>query len=114
MKIDLYEQLGYLNTNELWTLMSMLKVPYCTVEDVEKENMETGEKVTVPKFIPRTDYESMKSDIVVAWGKTNRDGRRKLQSWLDKATKTRMKCAPQKNYHNECETSQENESEVNE
>ena len=36
----------------------------------------------------------MMSDVVVAWNKSNRDMRRKLQSWLDKATKSRMKCAP--------------------
>ena len=100
MKIDLFEQLGYLDTRELWTLMSMLKVPYCTVEDVEKENKETGELVKVPKFIPRTDFENMKSDVVVAWNKLNRENRRKLQSWLDKATKSRMKCAPPSESHN--------------
>lgn len=94
MKIDLFDQLGYLETRELWTLMSMLKVPYCTVEDAEKENKETGEMVTVPKFVPRTDFEEMKSDVVVAWNKCNRDTRRKLKNWLDKATKSRMKCAP--------------------
>ena len=31
-------------------------------EDVEKENKETGEMVKVPKFVPRTDYEEMKSN----------------------------------------------------
>ena len=45
-----FENLSYLTTHELWELMRDLKIPYCTVEDVEKENLSTKEKVIIPKF----------------------------------------------------------------
>ena len=37
MKIN-FETLGYLTTREMWELMRDLGIPYCTIEDVEKEN----------------------------------------------------------------------------
>jgi hypothetical protein len=79
MKGDLtFEKLGYLTTNELWKIMAELKIPYCTIVDDEKENLSTGEKVMVPRFIPRTDYEEMKSDIMVEYSKLNNSQRRFL------------------------------------
>lgn len=90
-----FENLSYLTTQELWKLMAYLKIPYCEIEDVEKENMSTGEKVIVPKFIPRTDYENMKSDIVVAMDKLNRDFRRPIELGVDKIVKKRKKLTPQ-------------------
>jgi hypothetical protein len=74
-----FEDLGYLTTQELWRLMAHLKIPYCDIEDVEKENKSTGEMVTVPKFIPRTDYENMKSDIIVTMSCLGRDFRRPIE-----------------------------------
>lgn len=73
-----FDNLGYLTTEELWKFMRDLKIPYCEIEDVEKENLETGEKTTVPKFVPRTDYDNMKSDIVIGLMRLNYDGRRKI------------------------------------
>ena len=90
-----FENLSYLTTQELWKLMAYLKIPYCEIEDVEKENMSTGEKVIVPKFIPRTDYENMKSDIIVAMSKLNRDFRRPIELGVEKIVKKRKKLAPQ-------------------
>lgn len=103
MKIDLYEQLGYLETRELWELMKILGVRYCDISDAEIENKQTGEMVTIPRFTPRTDYDGMKSDIVLAWNKLNRENRRELKKWLDKVTRLRMKCAPPTDSHNPTE-----------
>lgn len=89
-----FESLGYLTTQELWRLMAYLKVPYCDVEDTEKENLSTGEKITIPKFIPRTDYETMKSDILIAMSGLNRDFRRPIELGLDKVVKKRKKIIP--------------------
>lgn len=90
MKIN-FETLGYLTTREMWELMRDLGIPYCTIEDVEKENLSTKEKVMVPKFIPRTDFEDMKSDIVVAINFLNREQKRKLLKRYDKIIENRMK-----------------------
>ena len=90
MKIN-FETLGYLTTRELWELMRDLGIPYCTIEDVEKENLSTKEKVMVPKFIPRTDFEDMKSDIMVAINFLNREQKRKLLKRYDKIIENRMK-----------------------
>lgn len=90
-----FEDLSYLTTSELWRLMAHLGIPYCDVEDVEKENKSTGEMVTVPKFIPRTDYENMKSDIIFAMSKLNRDFRRPIELGVDKVVKKRKKLVPQ-------------------
>lgn len=89
-----FEDLGYLTTQELWRLMAHLKIPYCDIEDVEKENKSTGEKVTVPKFIPRTDYENMKSDIIVKMNEIGRDFRRPIELELGKLVKKRKKLVP--------------------
>ena len=56
-----FENLSYLTTHELWELMRDLKITYCTEEYVEKENLLTKEKIIIPKFIPRTDFENMKT-----------------------------------------------------
>lgn len=90
MKIN-FETLGYLTTREMWELMRDLGIPYCIIEDVEKENLSTKEKVMVPKFIPRTDFEDMKSDIVVAINFLNREQKRKLLKRYDKIIENRMK-----------------------
>ena len=45
----------------------------------------------VPKFIPRTDIEDMKSDIVVAINYLNREQKRKLLKRYDKIIENRMK-----------------------
>lgn len=90
MKIN-FETLGYLTTREMWELMRDLGIPYCTIEDVEKENLSTKEKVMVPKFIPRTDFEDMKSDIMVAINFLNREQKRKLLKRYDKIIENRMK-----------------------
>lgn len=90
MKIN-FETLGYLTTREMWELMRDLGIPYCTIEDVEKENLSTKEKIMVPKFIPRTDFEDMKSDIVVAINFLNREQKRKLLKRYDKIIENRMK-----------------------
>ena len=90
-----FEDLGYLTTQELWRLMAHLKIPYCDIEDVEKENKSTGEKVMVPKFIPRTDYDNMKSDVLVAMMELNRDFRRPIELGLEKIVKKRKKLVPQ-------------------
>ena len=89
-----FEDLGYLTTQELWRLMAHLKIPYCDIEDVEKENKSTGEKVTVPKFIPRTDYENMKSDIIVTMDCLGRDFRRPIELEVGKLVKKRKKLVP--------------------
>ena len=89
-----FENLGYLTTQELWRLMAHLKIPYCDIEDVEKENKSTGEMVTVPKFIPRTDYENMKSDIIVTMSCLGRDFRRPIELEIGKLVKKRKKLVP--------------------
>ena len=89
-----FEDLSYLTTQELWRLMAHLKIPYCDIEDVEKENKSTGEKVTVPKFIPRTDYENMKSDIIVTMSCLGRDFRRPIELGIEKVVKKRKKLIP--------------------
>lgn len=89
-----FEDLGYLTTQELWRLMAHLKIPYCDIEDVEKENKSTGEMVTVPKFIPRTDYENMKSDIIVTMSCLGRDFRRPIELEIGKIVKKRKKLVP--------------------
>ena len=90
-----FENLGYLTTQELWRLMAHLGVPYCNIEETEKEDMSTGEKVLVPKFIPRTDYDSMKTDVLVAMAELNRDFRRPIELGLEKVVKKRKKLVPQ-------------------
>ena len=75
--------------------MAHLGVPYCNIEETEKEDMSTGEKVPVPKFIPRTDYDNMKSDILVAMMGLNRDFRRPIELGLEKIVKKRKKLIPQ-------------------
>ena len=89
-----FEDLGYLTTQELWRLMAHLKIPYCDIEEVEKENKSTGEMVTVPKFIPRTDYENMKSDIIVTMSCLGRDFRRPIELEVGKLVKKRKKLVP--------------------
>lgn len=89
-----FEDLGYLTTQELWRLMAHLKIPYCNIEDTEKENLSTGEKVPVPKFIPRTDYENMKSDIIVTMSCLGRDFRRPIELEIGKVVKKRKKLVP--------------------
>lgn len=84
-----FENLSYLTTHELWELMRDLKIPYCTVEDVEKENLSTKEKVIIPKFIPRTDYENMKTEIIVAINFLNREQKRKLLKRYEKLIEIR-------------------------
>lgn len=88
--MDVYDKLGYLKTRELWELMASLGIPYCDVVDDEKENLETGEKVTVPRFIPRTDYDNMKSDIAFKLQQLNREGRRPIVRKIDKMIKSRL------------------------
>lgn len=89
-----FEDLSYLTTQELWRLMAHLKIPYCDIEDTEKENLSTGEKVPVSKFIPRTDYENMKSDIIVKMSEIGRDFRRPIELELGKVVKKRKKLVP--------------------
>ena len=89
-----FEDLGYLTTQELWRLMAHLRIPYCDIEEVEKENKSTGEMVTVPKFIPRTDYENMKSDIIVTMSCLGRDFRRPIELEVGKLVKKRKKLVP--------------------
>lgn len=89
-----FEDLGYLTTQELWRLMAHLKIPYCDIEEVEKEDKSTGEMVTVPKFIPRTDYENMKSDIIVTMSCLGRDFRRPIELEVGKLVKKRKKLVP--------------------
>lgn len=84
-----YEDLGYLTTHEMWVLMRDLKIPYCNVVDEEKENLATKEKVIVPKFIPRTDYDDMKSDIIVALNKLNRQQKREIEKRISKTISKR-------------------------
>ena len=86
-----FENLSYLTTHELWELMRDLKIPYCTVEDAEKENLLTKEKVMIPKFIPRTDYENMKTEIIVAINFLNREQKRKLLKRYEKLIEIRKK-----------------------
>lgn len=95
-----FEDLGYLTTQELWRLMAHLKIPYCDIEDVEKENKSTGEMVTVPKFIPRTDYENMKSDIIVTMSCLGRDFRRPIELEIGKLVKKRKKLVPKEMINN--------------
>lgn len=90
-----FENLGYLTTQELWRLMAHLGIPYCNIEETEKEDLSTGEKVPVPKFIPRTDYDNMKSDVLVAMTELNRDFRRPIELGLEKVVKKRKKLVPQ-------------------
>lgn len=90
-----FENLGYLTTQELWRLMAHLGIPYCNIEETEKEDLSTGEKVPVPKFIPRTDYDNMKSDVLVAMAELNRDFRRPIELGLEKVVKKRKKLVPQ-------------------
>lgn len=89
-----FEDLGYLATQELWRLMAHLGIPYCNIEETEKENLSTGEKVPVPKFIPRTDYDNMKSDVLVAMMELNRDFRRPIELEIEKLVKKRKKLIP--------------------
>jgi hypothetical protein len=89
-----FEDLSYLTTQELWRLMAHLKIPYCEIEDVEKEDKSTGEMVTIPKFIPRTDYENMKSDIIVTMSCLGRDFRRPIELEIGKVVKKRKKLVP--------------------
>lgn len=86
-----FENLSYLTTHELWELMRDLKIPYCTVEDVEKENLSTKEKVIIPKFIPRTDFENMKMEIIVAINFLDREQKRKLLKRYEKLIEIRKK-----------------------
>ena len=86
-----FEDLSYLTTHELWELMRDLKIPYCTVEDVEKENLSTKEKVIIPKFIPRTDFENIKTEIIVAINFLNREQKRKLLKRYEKLIEIRKK-----------------------
>lgn len=86
-----FENLSYLTTHELWELMRDLKIPYCTVEDAEKENLLTKEKVMIPKFIPRTDYENMKTEIIIAINFLNREQKRKLLKRYEKLIEIRKK-----------------------
>lgn len=88
--MELFDKLGYLKTRELWELMANLGIPYCDVVDDEKENLETGEKVTIPRFIPRTDYDGMKSDIALKLQEMNREGRRPIVKRIDKIIKNRI------------------------
>lgn len=86
-----FENLSYLTTHELWELMRDLRIPYCRVEDVEKENLSTKEKVMVPKFIPRTDFEDMKTEIMVTINFLNREQKRKLLRRYEKLIEIREK-----------------------
>lgn len=86
-----FENLSYLTTHELWELMRDLKIPYCTVEDTEKENLLTKEKVTIPKFIPRTDFEDMKMEIIIAINFLNREQKRQLLKRYEKLIEIRKK-----------------------
>ena len=89
-KID-YDVLGYLTAHELWEVMRDLKIPYCNIEEIEKENLSTGEKVIIPKFVPRTDFENMKSDIIVRLNELNREQKRPILLRIRKLTTPRMK-----------------------
>lgn len=89
-----FEDLSYLTTPELWRLMAHLGIPYCDIEKTEKENLSTGEKVPVPKFTPRTDYENMKSDIIVTMSCLGRDFRRPIELGIEKVVKKRKKLIP--------------------
>ena len=86
-----FENLSYLTTHELWELMRDLKITYCTVEDVEKENLLTKEKIIIPKFIPRTDFEDMKTEIIIAINFLNREQKRKLLKRYEKLIEIRKK-----------------------
>ena len=86
-----FENLSYLTTHELWELMRDLRIHYCRVEDVEKENLSTKEKVMVPKFIPRTDFEDMKTEIMVTINFLNREQKRKLLRRYEKLIEIREK-----------------------
>lgn len=85
-----YDNLGYLTTHELWEMMSELKIPYCTVEDVEKENLETKEKILIPKFCPRTDYSTMKDEIMIVYSEMGRSERRDFCRRWGKKIEKRM------------------------
>ena len=61
------------------------------LEDVEKENLSTKEKVIIPKFIPRTDFEDMKTEIIVAINFLNREQKRKLLKRYEKLIGIREK-----------------------
>ena len=91
MKGITFENLSYLTTHEMWEMMRDLKIPYCNIEEVEKENLSTKEKIMVPKFVPRTDFENMKSDIMVAINFLNREQRRKLLKRYERLIENREK-----------------------
>ena len=86
-----FENLSYLTTHEMWEMMRDLGIPYCDIEEIEKENLSTHELVKIPKFIPRTDFENMKSDIVVALNLLNREQRRKIVKRYEKIIDKRVK-----------------------
>ena len=86
-----FENLSYLTTHDPSELMRDLKIPYCTVQDVEKENLSTKEKVIIPKFIPRTDFEDMKTEIIIAINFLNREQKRKLLKRYEKLIEIRKK-----------------------
>lgn len=91
MKGITLEKLSYLTTRELWVLMKDLGIPYCNIVQDEKENLSTGEKVPVPRFIPRTDFEEMKSEIMERFGKLNREQKRYYTKTIDKIVNSRLK-----------------------
>lgn len=90
---ELYEKLAYLETRELWLLMQQIGVMYCNIEDEEVEDLQTGEKKLVPRFIPRTDYDNMKSDICMKYISGNRATRRSIDKYVDKIARKRMSSA---------------------
>lgn len=87
----LYDKLGYLSTRELWEIMSLLGLQYATLSTTKKENLETKEEIEVPKVTPRTDYDRMKSEIVVTLSLKNREQRRTIEKRINKIYTKRKK-----------------------
>lgn len=87
----LYDKLGYLSTHELWEIMSLLGLQYATLSTTKKENLETKEEIEVPKVTPRTDYDRMKSEIVVTLSLKNREQRRTIEKRINKIYTKRKK-----------------------
>lgn len=86
-----FERLSYLTTRELWEFMRDLRIPYCNIEEIEKEDLSSHEMRKIPKFIPRTDFENMKSDIIVTLNLLNREQRRRIVKRYEKMIEKREK-----------------------
>lgn len=90
---ELHDMLAYCTTEELWQIMHDLNIRYVDLRTTEKENLITKEKIEVPCFVPRTDYENMKNEIIVSISEKNRNIRRKVLDFIEKTYKKRYKIA---------------------